>query len=47
MNAETGKKLTKSASGLRMVPTAEKFASPFALEEPMWTPDKEASDEAS
>ncbi|XP_039260426.2 zinc finger FYVE domain-containing protein 21-like [Styela clava] len=41
MDEIKGKKLTKSTSGLRMIPTGEKYASPFALEEPMWMPDRE------
>jgi len=38
---QVGKKLSKSASGLRMVPISENFASPFALLEPLWIPDKQ------
>lgn len=40
---QVGKKLSKSASGLRMVPISENFASPFALLEPLWIPDKQVS----
>merc|ERR1712096_62595 len=33
------KKLCKSASGLRILPTSDEFSSPFRLNEPDWIPD--------
>ncbi|XP_051871741.1 zinc finger FYVE domain-containing protein 21 isoform X2 [Pristis pectinata] len=36
-----GKKLVRSASGLRMIPENGAFCSPFSLDEPQWVPDKE------
>lgn len=39
MEGSASRTLSKSASGLRMVPTSEFSASPFALEEPAWIPD--------
>ena len=36
-----GQKLSKSASGLRMIPVSDSFASPFALAEPKWVADNE------
>lgn len=42
MASQVGKKLSRSASGLRMVPISDKFASPFALLEPLWIPDRES-----
>ncbi|XP_061699250.1 zinc finger FYVE domain-containing protein 21 [Syngnathoides biaculeatus] len=36
-----GKKLVRSASGLRMVAENGAFDSPFCLEEPRWVPDKD------
>lgn len=37
----SGRKLDKSASGLRMIPVSDTFACPFAIAEPMWVSDKE------
>ena len=36
-----GLKLSKTGSGLRIIPISDVYASPFALSEPQWTPDKE------
>ena len=35
------KKLTKSKSGLRIIPINNTARSPFELKEPTWSPDKE------
>ena len=37
------KKLTKSKSGLRIIPINNTARSPFELKEPTWSPDKEVS----
>ena len=39
--ANSGKKLVRSKSGLRMVSVEEKDTSPFQLEEPPWIPDNQ------
>lgn len=39
--ANSGKKLVRSKSGLRMVSVEEKDNSPFLLEEPPWVPDQQ------
>ncbi|CAN7984841.1 unnamed protein product [Ixodes hexagonus] len=38
------KKLVKSKSGLRIVPVNNEELSPFLLDEPPWTPDRERAD---
>ena len=38
------KKLTKSKSGLRIIPISNTARSPFELKEPTWSPDKEVRD---
>ncbi|XP_037073255.1 zinc finger FYVE domain-containing protein 21-like [Pollicipes pollicipes] len=38
------KKLTKSKSGLRIIPINNTERSPFELKEPTWSPDKETSE---
>ncbi|CAK8692437.1 zinc finger FYVE domain-containing protein 21-like [Clavelina lepadiformis] len=38
-----GRKLSKSASGLRVIPVSDAYASPFALAEPAWVPDNEVT----
>nr|CAB3267943.1 ZF(FYVE)-2 zinc finger FYVE domain-containing protein 21 zinc finger protein [Phallusia mammillata] len=43
MDVISGRKLDKSASGLRMIPVSDTFACPFALSEPMWVSDKECT----
>ena len=42
-NKSSGKKLTKSASGLRMIPLSDTYACPFALSEPEWSSDNAVS----
>ena len=39
------KKLTKSKSGLRIIPINNTARSPFELKEPTWSPDKEVRDD--
>nr|NP_001071895.1 zinc finger protein [Ciona intestinalis]BAE93273.1 zinc finger protein [Ciona intestinalis] len=42
-SSSDGHKLAKTASGLRMIPVSDMYASPFALSEPQWVSDKDCN----
>jgi len=42
-SSNPGYKLSKSDSGLRIIPISDQYTSPFGLSEPLWIPDKECT----